>query len=227
MSAQPETPTVYLVEDDADVREGLAFYLVNSGLPVAAYDTAETFLAQHTSAMAGCLVTDLRLPGMDGISLIEAVTANGNRLPIIVMSAYTDTPLVVQAVRAGAVDFIEKPLDQNLIITAIRRAINGASSSAALRSEAAAAAPYIALLSPREREVFDAFAMGATTKQVADRLNLSPKTIEAHRKHVLEKLRINTMNALVRLGVLTTLFGPPSAAGPRANGRDKEFPDLH
>jgi two-component system response regulator FixJ len=219
-------PTVYLVEDDPELREGLAFYLRSSGLSVAAYETAEMFLAQHTAAMTGCLVTDLRLPGMDGISLIEAITDNGNRLPIIVMSAFTDTPLVVQAVRTGAVDFIEKPLDQRIMLNAIHRAMKGASSGAALRSEAAAAASHIALLSPRERQVFEAFASGATTKQVADRLHLSPKTIEAHRKHLFGKLRINTMNTLVRLGVLSALFDLPSGAGPRANARDRKFPYL-
>jgi two-component system response regulator FixJ len=207
----PETPTVYLVEDDLEAREGLTFYLRSAGLAVGAYETAETFLDQHTSAMTGCLITDVRLPQMDGLGLIDALTRNGNRLPIIVMSAHADTPLIVQAIRAGAVDFMEKPVDSEVLLSTIRGVLHGSSTNAALRSEAASGASRVALLSPREREVFEGFAGGATTKQVADRLGLSPKTVEAHRTRMFEKLEINTANALVRLGVLTALFGFPSA----------------
>ncbi|CAH2605834.1 Two-component nitrogen fixation transcriptional regulator FixJ (plasmid) [Rhodovastum atsumiense] len=213
MPRPPETPAVFVVEDDTDLRDALSFRLRAAGLPVRAYATAEAFLAEHTPDMLGCLVTDVRLPRMDGVSLIGTLSDRGNRLPIIVISGHAETPLVVDAMRAGAVDFLEKPLDPAAVVASVRAAMQGASTAASLRSEAARMADRLAVLSPREREVFDRFAVNVTTKQVADALSLSPKTVESHRARLLEKLGADSPSALVRLSVLVALFSPHAGEG--------------
>jgi two-component system, LuxR family, response regulator FixJ len=218
MPAPPKsgTPAVFLVEDDVDVREGLAFHLLAAGFTVHSYETAELFLAAHTREMTGCLITDVRLPQMDGIGLIEALTRKGNTLPVIVISAFAQTSLVVDAMRAGAIDFLEKPLVPSAVLNAVRLAMQGASSTASLRSEEAVAATRIASLTPREREVFGRFATGASTKQVASDMAISAKTVEAFRSRLLDKLNARTPSELIRLAVLSAVFG--SVAAGRDDG---------
>ncbi len=207
MTPDTAIPTVFVVEDDAEARERLWLHLSAAGLIVKTYEAAEAFLAEHTPELTGCLITDVRLPRMDGVRLTEELANRPNRLPIIVISGYADTPLVVQAMRAGAVNFLNKPLDPQALMRALHAAMQESSTTISLRSEAAAAGYRVSTLSPREREVFDAFARGLSTKQVADHLGLSPKTVETHRTHLHEKLKVDTPYALVRMGVLGALFG--------------------
>lgn len=207
MHTVPAIPTVFIVEDDADSRDRLCLHLQAAGLIVRSYETAEAFLADHTPELTGCLITDVRLPQMDGVRLVEELARRQNRLPVIVISGYAETPLVVQAMRAGAVDFLNKPLDPQILLRTLHAAMQQATTTVSLRSEAAAAAFRVSTLSPREREVFDAFARGLSTKQVANALGVSPKTIETHRAHLYEKLKVDTPYALARIGVLGALLG--------------------
>jgi two-component system response regulator FixJ len=182
--------------------------LIESGLAAQGFASAEAFLAVHTIGMSGCLVVDVRLPKMDGLSLIAALNAQATRLPPIVISGFADTPLVVEAMRAGAVDFLEKPFTLNALLEAVRVAMTWASPGLAdMRGDAAASAARVARLTPRERTVFNGFATGASTKRLANILQLSPKTVETYRTRLLQKLDVDTPYALVRLAILASLFG--------------------
>jgi two-component system, LuxR family, response regulator FixJ len=204
-----DPPTVFVVENDRVVQESLSISLAASGMPVYVFDTAEAFLEVHTTKMRGCLLVDIELPQMDGIDLIAALGDRATRLPSVAMSGLTHTPLVVEAMRTGAVDFLAKPFTSHNLVRALHVALHWASTGAAdMRSDAVAAASRVATLTPRERTIFNNFATGASTKQVADILALSPKTVETYRMRLLHKLDVSTPYALVRLAVLTSLFGP-------------------
>nr|WP_294518671.1 response regulator [uncultured Rhodopila sp.] len=207
MQIEPAIPTVFVVEDDPEARDRLCLHLQVAGLVVKSYESAEAFLLDHTPELTGCLITDVRLPRMDGVRLVEELSRRPNRLPVIVISGYAETPLVVEAMRAGAVDFLNKPLDPAILLRTLHAAMQQATTTVSLRSEAAAAGFRISTLSPREREVFDGFTRGLSTKQVANELGVSPKTIETHRSHLYEKLKVDTPYALVRIGVLRALLG--------------------
>lgn len=207
MHTEPAIPTVFIVEDDADARDRLSLHLQAAGLVVKSYETAEAFLADHTPELTGCLIADVRLPQMDGVRLVEELARRPNRLPVIVISGYAETPMVVEAMRAGAVDFLNKPVNPQSLLRILHAAMQQATTTANLRSEAAAAGFRVSTLSPREREVFDGFARGMSTKQVANALGVSPKTIETHRAHIYEKLKVDSPYALARIGVLRALLG--------------------
>jgi two-component system response regulator FixJ len=202
-------PTIYLVDDDPVVLDLLSAELIDAGMAVQAFGSAEAFLDVHTIGMRGCLLVDVRLPGMDGMDLIAALNARASHLSFVAMSGFARTPLVVQAMRAGALDFLEKPFAPCALVGAVHVAIRWASTGAAdMRGDAAEAAARVVRLTPRERTVFNEFATGASTKQVAAILGVSPKTVETYRARLLSKLDVDTPYALVRLAVLASLFGP-------------------
>ena len=190
-----------------EVRDGLAFQLRAAGLAVRTYEAAEPFLAAQLPAGRNCLLTDVRLPGMNGVELVEMLAREKReQLPVVVISGHAETTLVVRAMRAGAVDFLEKPLDPGAVIAAVRAALGGAVTSASLRQAAAAASARLATLSAREREVLDGFARGVATKQIAAELGLSAKTVETYRTRLQEKLGVTTTYGLARMGVLAAVF---------------------
>jgi two-component system response regulator FixJ len=204
-----ELPAIFMVEDDPLLQEVLSNGLGDAGFLVRAFSTAEAFLEAHTTQMRGCLLVDLRLPRMDGIALIAALIGRATRLPSVAMSGFSRTPIVVEAMRAGAIDFLEKPFELSDLLRAVRVANRWASTGAAeTRADAAMAAARVSFLTYRERTIFDAFATGASTKQIASILSLSPKTVETYRLRLLSKLNVYTPYALVRLAVLNSLFGP-------------------
>ncbi len=206
--ALPDPSTIFVVEDDPTLLEVLSCSLDEFGFAVRTFASAEAFLEVHTAKMRGCLLVDVRLPKMDGVALIAALGDRATRLPSVAMSGFTRTPLVVEAMRAGAVDFLEKPFESTVLLRALRVASRWASTGRVdMRADAAAAAARVSLLTPRELTIFNEFATGASTKQVANTLALSPKTVETYRTRLLAKLDVNTPYALVRLAVLDSLFG--------------------
>jgi len=205
----PALPTIFLVDDDPIIQDVLSAELIHAGMAVQTFGSAEAFLKAHTVGMRGCLLVDVRLPGMDGVGLIAALRIRATHLPAVAMSGYARTPLVVEAMRAGAVDFLEKPFGPGALMTALNVAIKWASTGAAdMHADAAEAAARVVGLTPRERTVFNEFATGASTKEVATILGVSPKTVETYRARLLSKLDVDTPYALVRLAVLASLFGP-------------------
>lgn len=210
-------PTIFVVEDEPAVRDALAFRLTVAGFGVRAYGAAEPFLADVDPADDGCVVTDLRLPGMDGLQLLEHLGTLGCRLPVIVITGCGDVPAAVRAMQAGAVDFLEKPVAPAALTQVIRRALAIQRDGRALQSEAAVAAARIATLSEREREVFDGLVDGKLGKQIAIDLAISPRTVEVHRSHIVEKLGIRTPADLIRMGMLARLH----ALGAGGAGKGK------
>lgn len=193
--------TVYVVEDDASVRDSLALMLGVAGYATAAYADAESFLAAWRKDWAGCVVTDLRLPGLSGLELQEELRRRGAALPLIVITAHGDVPSARLAFRAAAVDFLEKPFDD----AQLRTAIDGAFALEERRLGAAdvrrADAERLERLTAREREVLELAARGLHAKEIAAQLGISPRTVEVHKAHLMEKLGVRNIAELVRFAL--------------------------
>jgi len=194
-----EARTVHLVDDDEAVRDSLAALLETHDFEVSTYPSAEAFLAACPTSAAGCLLTDIRMPDMDGLALQERVAATYPGLSVIVMTGHADVPLAVRAMKAGAVDFIEKPFPAPAIVDAIGRALE---QSARRREPAPQPNPeireHLESLTPREREVLDGLVAGLPNKTIAYDLGISPRTVEIHRARVMEKMRAKSLSELVR-----------------------------
>jgi two-component system response regulator FixJ len=196
----PEQPTVYIVDDDPDVRDSLRLLLAASDFTVETYDSAITFLAQAHAPNA-CLVTDVRMPGMDGLALQEELARRKDSLPVIVMTGHGDVPLAVKAMRAGAIDFLEKPFEEDALVTSVRRALERRSVSLSRNSAAQAALEQLSHLTERERQVLDLLVMGKPNKVIAFELDISPRTVEIHRARVMEKTGARSLADLVRVAL--------------------------
>ncbi len=189
---------VHVVDDDPAVRDSLHVLLQSAGHAVQTHAGAAAFLALAGDA-AGCVLTDVRMPAMDGLALQQALTERGIVLPVIVMTGQSDVPLAVRAMKAGALDFLEKPLDEALLLGAVERALAAGQRARQARAAALAAAARLATLTPREREVLDRLVSGRPNKAVAQDLGASPRTIEVHRARILDKLAVRSLPELVRL----------------------------
>ena len=190
--------TVHIVDDDAAVRDALRVLLGTAGYNVQTYDDAAAFLAVATGA-AGCVLTDVRMPGIDGLELQVRLREHGVRLPVIVMTGQGDIPIAVRAMKAGAVDFLEKPFEEAHLLSAIERALAEHRRLHDIAAAAAAANGKLAKLTPREREVLDLLVTGLPNKAVANKLGTSPRTIDVHRARVLEKLEASSLPELLRV----------------------------
>lgn len=194
-----EEPAVHVIDDDEAVRHSLAFLLESASLPVRTYESAPAFLEGAPRLKVGCILTDVRMPEMDGLALQRRLRELRVRLPVIVMTGHADVPVAVQALKAGAFDFIEKPFDDEGLLATIRRALEASRRSHAEEAERTAVASRLASLSPREREVLEALLAGHPNKTIAHHLGTSPRTIEVHRARVMEKMGARSLPELVRL----------------------------
>jgi len=194
---------VHVVDDDDGVRDSLRFLLEGAGLNVATYDGAHALLAAGPSP-AGCILSDFRMPGIDGLQLQSMLTENGVRLPVIIMTAHGEVPLAVRALKGGAVDFLQKPFGDEQLLDAVHRALE--TNRQAVEAEAATsmAAEKLALLTPREHEVLDLLVTGKSNKEIAKALGNSPRTIDVHRARVFEKLQAASLPDLVHLVLAAT-----------------------
>lgn len=193
-------PTVHIVDDDDDVRDSMRFLLESAGLAVLAYADAQALLDTDL-APRGCILTDFRMPGLDGLQLQIRLMERGIALPVIVMTAFAEVPTAVRAMKAGAVDFLEKPCDPGVIVDAVRRSLDRNASTLAVATAAAGANRRIAGLTPREREVMDLLVAGHSTKEIARALGASPRTIDVHRARVFQKLQVSSLPDLVHLAM--------------------------
>jgi two-component system, LuxR family, response regulator FixJ len=199
-----ETCVIHVVDDDAAMRDSLTFVLEAADYRVTTYDSAQALLAQvGGGALAqGVIVTDVRMPGMTGLELIARLKDLAVTLPVIVLTGHADVSMAVDAMKAGVVDFIEKPFDDEALLRAVaaaRRRIEGAAGRDAERLEVKA---RIAGLTARENDVFEAIAAGDSNKLAAQRLGISPRTVEIYRANVMEKMRARTLSDLVRMALL-------------------------
>lgn len=191
---------VHVVDDDPAVRASLRFLLESAGFAVSVHATAEAFLlAAAEGEPIGCLLTDVQMPDVSGLELQSRLAADGRRSPVIVMTGHGDVPTAVQAMKDGALDFLEKPFDDDQLLDAVRRALAAGEAMQATIAAAAAAGARLALLTPRESEVLDGLVAGHASKEIARDLGASPRTIEVHRMRVMEKLRVRSLPELVRL----------------------------
>ena len=191
--------TVFLVDDDAGVVKALSRLLRAKGYDVRPFASAEEFLEGHDAAVAGCAVFDVAMPGLDGLALQQIFTAGGNRRPVIFLTGKGDIPMSVRAIRAGAVDFLTKPVRDEDLLNAIARAEGVDAKTRQTSAEVAAIEAKIATLTPREREVLTHVIAGRLNKQIAGDLGTVEKTIKVHRGRMMEKLGVHTVVDLVRL----------------------------
>ncbi len=198
-----EPQTIYVVDDDEAMRDSMTWLLEGEGYRVACFDSAESFLGARHDGMRGCLILDVRMPEMSGLELHEKLDALGSNLPIIFVTGHGDVPMAVSALQRGACDFIEKPFHNENLLGRIHRALELDSQLTARRERDGAIAHRLDQLTQREREVLDLVVDGKLNKQIADELNISMKTVEAHRARVMEKMGVRTLAELVK-AVMTT-----------------------
>ena len=190
---------VHVIDDDAAVRQSLAFLLSTAGLAVRVHESAVAFLDALPEAQDGCIVTDIRMPGMDGLELQRRLRANRSGLPVIVITGHGDVALAVEAMKAGAADFIEKPFDDEILLAAIQLALTRHADSARRDAQFADVRGRLALLSLREREVLDGLVAGKPNKIIAHDLGISARTVEVYRANVMTKMQADSLSALVRM----------------------------
>jgi two-component system response regulator FixJ len=197
----PDNAVVFVVDDDEDVRDSLRALLESAGWQVEDFASAADLLGYDRLDTGRCLVTDVRMPGMDGLELQAALAARQLGLPVIVVTGHADVPLAVQAMKAGAVDFLEKPFDDEQLLSSVARAAALRSQDQGRQAAAAAARTRLATLSPRERQVLDLLVLGRPNKVIAFELDISPRTVEIHRAHLMEKMEARSLSDLVRAAI--------------------------
>ncbi len=192
-------PRVHIVDDDEAMRDSLKWLLESRGLEVELYSSGEAFLRAFNSDFCGCLVLDVRMPGMSGLDLYEQLRARASTLPVIFITGHGDVPMAVSALKQGAADFIEKPFNDQDMLRLIEACMKQDRAAACKRAENAIAARRLEGLTQREREVLDLIVTGKLNKQIADELGISIKTVEVHRSRVMEKMGANSVAELVQL----------------------------
>jgi FixJ family two-component response regulator len=192
-------PIVFIVDDDEAVQQSLSMLVETVGLKSQTYSRAEDFLDAYDPAQAGCLLLDVRMPEMSGLELQSKLAAEGIKIPIIIITGHGDVPMAVQAVKAGAMDFIEKPFRDQVLLDNIQKAIELDAQNRRKQSERTDVEAKIALLTPREREVMNLLVLGKSNKVIAYELGISQKTVDFHRAHTLEKMGVGSVVELVRL----------------------------
>jgi len=194
--------TVFVVDDDLDARQSLKRLSESVNLPVQTYCNAQEFLDVYKPGIPGCLLLDVRMPGMSGLDLQVQLTTAGIRIPIIMISGHGDIPMAVQAVQRGALDFIEKPFRAQLLLDRIHDALLRDTEIRETEAASSAAARRLAGLTRRERQVLDRVVAGESTKEIAANLGLSPKTVDWHRAKIMDKLQAHTPTELVRMVII-------------------------
>ena len=198
----PSSAVVHLIDDDDAVRQSLAFLLGTAGLAVRTYDSAVAFLNALPGVQAGCIVTDIRMPEIDGLELQRRLNDMKLGLPVIVITGHGDVPLAVEAMKAGAVDFIEKPFDDEALLAAVRTALDRQARDERRESELAEIRTRLESLSARERQVLEGLVAGLPNKTIAYDLDISPRTVEVHRANVMTKMQAASLSDLVRMALL-------------------------
>lgn len=193
--------TVFVVDDDQAMRNSLKWLIESVGVAVESFGSADEFLAHYQPGRSGCLVLDVRMPGMSGLELQEHLIRQNIHIPAVIITGHGDVPMAVRAMKAGAVDFIEKPFNDEALLDAIRRAIAFEEQQRSHYSEHSQIKERLAHLTPREREVMDMVTEGKSNKEIANALGVSAKTIEAHRARVMEKMQAGSLAELVRMAL--------------------------
>ncbi len=202
----PQKGNVYVIDDDEAMRDSLNFLLDSAGYRVTLFETATSFLEALPGLEFGCVVSDVRMPGIDGIELLKRMKATGNRFPILIMTGHGDVPLAVEAMKLGALDFLEKPFEDERLTAMIEGAIREADTTARTEAVMQDITARIASLSPRERQVMEGLIAGLSNKLIAREYDISPRTIEVYRANVMTKMQANSLSELVRLAMRAGLL---------------------
>ncbi|MBB3808555.1 response regulator FixJ [Pseudochelatococcus contaminans] len=193
---------VHVIDDDESVRDSLSFLLGGMNLTVLTYSSAETFLEQRPWGLGGCIVSDVRMPGMSGIDLLRTLKERGIGLPLIVITGNADIPLAVEAMKAGASDFLEKPFDDEVLLAAIEKALGTHPKTSHVNADTIEVNQRLQSLTTREREVLDCLVTGLSNKNIASELGISPRTVEVHRAHVMTKMNATSLSHLIRMALV-------------------------
>jgi FixJ family two-component response regulator len=197
-TVRDDEPTVYVIDDDASIRELLAWLMARSAIRCEVFPDARSFLNAYRADSPGCLILDLRMPGMSGLDLQGMLKAQGALLPVIFLSGRADVAAAVQAVKGGAFDFIEKPFDYKRIVALVRECLARDADARAVREARRDVSARLAQLTPRERDVLERVVAGKLNRVIAEELAISIKTVEAHRAHIMEKLGVDSVARLVQ-----------------------------
>jgi two-component system response regulator FixJ len=192
-------PVVHVVDDDPAVRDSIAFLLDSADLAAKTYDSAPALLAALPTLDPGCIVTDVRMPEMNGVELVRKLKELGTSHPVVMITGHADVPLAVEAMKAGVADFIEKPFDDEVLLAAVRAALDRSAGIQREEAEAAGIQSRLAQLSARERQVLDGLVAGRANKVIAWDLGISPRTVEVYRANVMTKMQAGSLSELVRM----------------------------
>jgi two-component system, LuxR family, response regulator FixJ len=210
----PSDATVHVIDDDEAARHSLAFLLGTAKISVKIYESATAFLNSLADVKSGCIITDVRMPGMSGIELLRKLKELGIDVPVIVVTGHGDVPLAVEAMKIGAADFLEKPFDDEAMLQAVRSACNQQRSNDMHKAERAEIDTRLATLSNREREVLQGLVRGLANKQIAFDLGISPRTVEIYRANLMTKMQASSLSDLVRIALITEILDVGQTSSP-------------
>ncbi len=199
--------TVFLVDDDEAIRHSASFMLRHAGFMVKTYPDGITFLDQVTDDNDGCILLDVRMPGMDGLAVQSVLNQRGINMPVIILTGHGDVPVAVEAMKGGAIEFLEKPYEKQALVGAIENAFSLLDSQSADDKRSADARAKLTSLTPREMEVLECLVAGMTNKGIAQALSISPRTVEIHRAHMMEKLDADSLSNALRMAFLAGIGG--------------------
>lgn len=196
-----DEPVVHIVDDDAPMRESLSFLLAAENIATRTYEGARQLLGRAADLEPGCILTDIRMPEMNGLELVQELQRLAAPHPVIVLTGHADVGLAVQAMKAGVVDFLEKPFEDEALLRAVRTALSRGADEAGRAKERAEIAQRAAQLTSREHDVFEAIVAGESNKTAALKLGISPRTVEIYRANVMTKMKADTLSELVRIAM--------------------------
>jgi two-component system, LuxR family, response regulator FixJ len=209
---QSEKATVHVIDDDEAMRDSLAFLLGTAGIDVQTHASANAFLEIVSNVNPGCIITDVRMPGLSGIDLLRRLRELKLDVPVIVITGHGDVSLAVEAMKIGAMDFLEKPFDDEVLLTCVRSAITRLGLDHTRQAERSEVERRLATLSKRERDVLEGLVAGKANKQIAYDLGISPRTIEVYRANLMAKMQAASLSDLVRMALVAGLLGRDSPA---------------
>ena len=210
----PEMPTVHVIDDDEAARDSLAFLLGTAKIDVKTYESATAFLAIAPNVKSGCIITDVRMPEITGIDLLRRLKELKIGVPVIVVTGHGDVPLAVEAMKIGAAEFLEKPFDDEVLLNAVRSALNKQNTDSRRQAERADIDSRLAALSNRERDVLHGLVSGLANKQIAFDLGISPRTVEIYRANLMTKMLASSLSDLVRMALLAGILNSESDPDP-------------
>ena len=203
----PFESTVHVIDDDEALRDSLTFLLRTARLDVLSYPSATAFLEALPEANLSCVITDVRMPGMSGIDLLRRLRERKISVPVIVITGHGDIPLAVEAMRIGAIDFLEKPFDDEVLIASVKTALRQKEGEAKRHGERAEIEGRLAALSNWERDVLGGLVAGRANKQIAFDLGISPRTVEIYRANLMSKMQAGSLSDLVRMALIVEIVG--------------------